>query len=121
MHISRNINPKNSEVRFDLIGFGDASEKAYGTYIYAVSRNSQGVMISHLISSKSRVAPLKTISLPKLELNAALLLAKLCNAAKAALSDKIRNIALWSDSTIVLSWITTSPNMRRTYVANRVT
>ncbi|XP_046739488.1 uncharacterized protein LOC124407421 [Diprion similis] len=121
MHISRNINPKNYEVRFDLIGFSDASERAYGACIYAVSRDSQGIMNSHLISSKSQVALLKTISLPKLELNAALLLAKLCNTAKAAFGDKIRNIALWSDSTIVLSWIATSPNMCKTYVANRVT
>ncbi|XP_043286900.1 uncharacterized protein [Venturia canescens] len=100
VHIPRNINPGNSNRRFDLIGFGDASEKAYGAYL---------------------VAPVKTISLPRLELNAALVLAKLCNIAVRAFPNKIESVYLWSDSTIVLSWIASSPNLRKTYVANRVT
>nr|XP_046478563.1 uncharacterized protein LOC124217212 [Neodiprion pinetum] len=121
IRIPRNINPGNDSGKFDLIGFGDASEKAYGACLYAVSRNSKGETNSHLICSKGRVAPLKIISLPKLELNAALVLAKLCHAATQAVSQKIQGIYLWSDSTVTLSWIASSPNLRKIYVANRVT
>ncbi|XP_046420473.1 uncharacterized protein LOC124179783 [Neodiprion fabricii] len=121
IRIPRNINPGNDSGKFDLIGFGDASEKAYGACLYAVSRNSKGETNSHLICSKGRVAPLKTISLPKLELNAALVLAKLCHAATQAFSQKIQGIYLWSDSTVTLTWIASSPNLRKIYVANRVT
>ncbi|KAK2578329.1 hypothetical protein KPH14_012630 [Odynerus spinipes] len=120
VQISRNINGENVEETFDLVGFGDASEKAYGACLYASSRNKEGQLQSHLICSKSRVAPLKTISLPRLELNAALLLSKLSDAARKAYGDKIKGLYLWSDSTIVLSWIATAPNILKTYVANRV-
>lgn len=58
---------KKAKENFDLIGFGDASEKAYRMYLYAVSKNSKDKSNSQLFTSKSRVAPLKTISLPRLE------------------------------------------------------
>lgn len=91
MKIARNINinPGNDSEEFDLVGYGDASEKAYGTCLYAVYRNTKGIMESHLICSKSRIAPLKTISLSRLELNATLLLAKLSNTAREAYGRKI--------------------------------
>ncbi|XP_077263143.1 uncharacterized protein LOC143898012 [Temnothorax americanus] len=121
MKIPRNINPGNVSNQFDLVGFGDASEKAYGAVLYAVSQRSGGTLQAHLICSKSRVAPFKTISLPRLELDAALLLTKLTEQAKKAYGDRIRNVSLFSDSTVVLNWIAESPNIRKTYVANRIT
>ncbi|XP_046613760.1 uncharacterized protein LOC124302046 [Neodiprion virginianus] len=56
IRIPRNINPGNDSGKFDLIGFGDASEKAYGACLYAVSRNSKGETNSHLICSKENMA-----------------------------------------------------------------
>ncbi|XP_077265255.1 uncharacterized protein LOC143899130 [Temnothorax americanus] len=121
MKIPRNINPGNVSNQFDLVGFGDASEKAYGAVLYAVSQRSGGTLQAHLICSKSRVAPLKTISLQRLKLDAALLLTKLTEQARKAYGDRIRNVSLFSDSTVVLNWIAESPNIRKTYVANRIT
>lgn len=120
-YILRNVNKGNSKKKIDLIGFGDASKRAYGAYIYAIYKNDHDENRSHLICSKSRVAPLKIISLPRLELNAAFLLAKLSNIARKSFGDKIRNIFLWSDSTVVLSWIASPPHLRKIYVANRIT
>lgn len=71
------------EIQFHV--FSDASEVRYGACIYARSTGKGGLIKSELISSKSRVAPLKRISLPRLELCAALLGAKLYARVSAAL------------------------------------
>ncbi|XP_026830502.1 uncharacterized protein LOC113563287 [Ooceraea biroi] len=100
--VPRNVNPQNIKDRLIIFGFSDASEKAYGACIYVVSTDNQGNIHSYLLCSKSRVAPLKTLTLPRLELKAALLLSKLYNIVKIAFKDKIEQVRLWSDSTIVL-------------------
>ncbi|XP_018403065.1 PREDICTED: uncharacterized protein LOC108779991 [Cyphomyrmex costatus] len=110
----------NQSQNFDLVGFGDASERAYGACLYAISENDEGKRQSVLICSKSKIAPLKTTSIPRLELNAALMLSKLTTAVVRAFGDRIKQIHLWSDSSIVLYQIKTSPNLLKTYVANRV-
>ena len=118
--ITRNVNPGNKSESFDLHGFGDASEKAYGACVYCSYETRNRKFKSFLLCSKTRVAPLKTVSLPKLELCAALLLANLIDSVKNALQGRVRNIYLWSDSTIVLCWIQTSPHELKTFFANRV-
>lgn len=120
LRIPRNVTPDNQSEQFEIYGFGDASEKAYGACLYAVNRDTNGGIHSHLLCSKSKVAPLKTISIPRLELDAGLLLAKLYTTAKNAYGKRIRETKLWSDSTIVLGWIKTEPNSLKTFVANRV-
>ncbi|XP_070854910.1 uncharacterized protein [Drosophila suzukii] len=66
-----------SETVVEIHGFCDVSEEAYGSCIYVLSRGTSPS--SHLLCSKSRVAPLKTLSVPKLDLFGAMLLAKLMN------------------------------------------
>ncbi|XP_011858471.1 PREDICTED: uncharacterized protein LOC105556028 [Vollenhovia emeryi] len=119
LQIPRNVVPANNLGQFDIYGFGDASKRAYGACIYAVSRDKRGIAHSHLICAKARVAPLKTVSIPRLELEAALLLSRLWAVAKKAYGEQIRNTRLWSDSTVVLGWIKTPPNKLNTFVANR--
>lgn len=119
LKIQRNINPNNEFEQFDIHGFCDASLKSYGACLYAYYRTNEGNIATHLICAKSRVAPLKTITLPRLELCGALVLARLVHTAKQALKEKIRGIHLWSDSTIVLAWIKTPPSQLKTFVSNR--
>ena len=107
-------------IELQLHGFCDASEKAFGACLYLRSSNKQGQHITSLICSKSRVAPIKTTTLPRLELCAATLLSKLFNSVIKSLHVEINKVYLWSDSTIVLNWINTPPDTLKTFVANRV-
>ena len=64
-------------VNLQIHGFSDASEKAYGAVIYTRFTFREGLSETHLVCSKSRVAPIKSLSLPRLELSAAHLLVEL--------------------------------------------
>lgn len=104
----------------ELHGFGDACEKGYGACIYIRTMVGKNKYSTHLLCSKSRVAPLKTRSVARLELCAALLLAELYKQVINALKIEFDRVYFWSDSSITLHWINTEPNLLKTFVANRV-
>ncbi|XP_035213254.1 uncharacterized protein LOC118187155 [Stegodyphus dumicola] len=104
----------------DICAFCDASEKGYCAAIYlrSVSRNLD-IKVT-LLTSKTRVAPLKVQSLPRLELCAAVLLVNLLKSVLEHLEFPIRKVLAWTDSTVVLSWISAEPYRWVPFVANRV-
>ena len=89
-----------------LHGFGDASKCAYCALIYVVYKTRKGTY-TKLLCAKTRVAPLKTLSIPRLELMAARILATLMGTVKTALSTQIKvdSIKFWIDSKTALYWI----------------
>nr|XP_029719411.1 uncharacterized protein LOC109416182 [Aedes albopictus]XP_029719418.1 uncharacterized protein LOC115261655 [Aedes albopictus] len=72
--------------KVQLHGFSDASEMAYGAVIYSRARDDADNIFVNLVAAKTRVAPIKQVSLPRLELSAAALMAELMQRVTQALS-----------------------------------
>ena len=104
----------------ELHGFGDASEKAYCAVVYFVCRTSTGVYVQ-LLTAKTRVAPLKALTIPRLELMSALMLAKLVDSVKKALASQVENLEAryWLDSITALYWIQNNGEWKQ-FVRHRV-
>lgn len=119
LNIPRHILCKN-RTEVELHGFSDASQNAYGCCIYLRSADQYQHVHVNLLCAKSRVAPVKSLSIPRLELCAAQMLAQLFERVKDSMTVKFHKYYLWSDSTVALSWIRTSPHTLQTFVANRV-
>ncbi len=101
-------------------GFSDASQKAYCAAIYLAVYTESRCQV-HLLTSKTRVTPIKEMSIPRLELTAARILAKLMETVKKALEKtiEIHETHLWTDSMTTLYWIMNRGEWK-IYVANRV-
>ncbi|XP_066596562.1 uncharacterized protein [Prorops nasuta] len=106
---------------FELHGFCDASKLGYGACLYVKSMDKQNNSRVSFLCSKSRVAPLKEISIPRMELNGALLLAWLFKEVQNLFKIPPGRIIFCCDSTIVLYRLKKSPSVLKVYEANRVT
>lgn len=103
-----------------LHGFADASTLAYGAVIYVRTIEISGRINCILLCAKSKVAPLKSLAVPRLELAAAELACRLIKRVMQTCGWEENRYFLWSDSSIVLHWLKKLPCELKTYVANRV-
>ncbi|XP_055585104.1 uncharacterized protein LOC129737956 [Uranotaenia lowii] len=110
----------NDAVAYELHGFADASMVAYGACVYIRSIFPDGSCKVCLLSSKSKVAPLHELSIPRKELCAAVLLVKLVTKIVSFVDINFRQVLLWSDSQIVLAWIKKHPDRLEIFVRNRI-
>ena len=104
-----------------LFGFCDASKSAYAAVLYLGYINDAREITTSLLCSKSKVAPLKKLTIPRLELCGALLLSKLVNKVVKLLNIDISEAHLWCDSQIVLHWLFSSHIKQPVFVTNRIT
>lgn len=119
--IPRWIKYADNVKKYQLMGFCDASQAACGAAVYLRVIHDDHVSIS-LIMSKSKVAPLKVVTIPRLELVAAVLLSELIEKILDSWEFDDMEIFCWSDSRIVLAWIQAESYDRwKPFVRNRVT
>lgn len=104
-------------------GFSDASERAYAAVIYSRILHANGGVTVRLLAAKTKVAPIKSqkLTIPRLELLGAHILAVLMHKVKTAMEFNDNKTYYWTDSTAVLGWIHGNPSNWQTFVANRVT
>ncbi|XP_058798035.1 uncharacterized protein LOC131668142 [Phymastichus coffea] len=105
---------------FEIHGFSDASSRAYAAVVYLRIDNGNGNYHVSLLTAKTKVAPVKTVSIPNLELCGATLLVKLVVHLQKLKFLQNVPIRLWSDSQVVLTWLKKHPCHWKTFVANRV-
>ena len=104
----------------ELHGFCDASERAYGSVIYLRVADNFGRISVTLLTSKTKVAPIKQLSISRLQLQAAVLLARLITACRQVRALAELPYQCWTDSSIVLCWCAKYASQWKTFVANRV-
>ncbi|GFS50645.1 uncharacterized protein TNCV_2042261 [Trichonephila clavipes] len=119
LNIPRCIIQKNNTL-VEIRAFSDSSEQAYGACVYVRCKDCFGNFSVHVLCSNSRVAPVKCVTLPRLEFLEAVLLSKFLHKVLEAMQMTIDAVPLYTDSTIVLSWMRTQPYRLKCFVANRV-
>lgn len=104
-----------------LHGFCDSSETAYAAVLYLQVRKLGSTEV-FFIAAKNRVAPLKKMSMPRLELSGCLLLSELVSQVKVVFENKVPldSIKCWSDSQVALCWLKGKSKSWKPWVENRV-
>ncbi|CAH2090124.1 unnamed protein product [Euphydryas editha] len=92
---------------------------AYAAVVYCRIIDGSAQTHSHLITAKTKVAPIKQISIPRLELCGSVLVANLLIEVAEVMKIPKANILAWTDSSVVLAWLNDHPSRWKTYVANR--
>ena len=100
--IARCLKYKNDVDDFSIHVFTDSSEKAYGAVAYSRCVYPIGEIVTNLIAAMSRVAPLKTISVPRLELCRAMLGLSIARSITGVRKVLLEDVTFWVDSMNVL-------------------
>ena len=120
-HIPRCYYSKGATITsMQLHGFSDASEKAYSGVVYLRMEDSIGTVDTSMVIAKTRVAPIKRQTIPRLELCGALVMAQILSQSKDVLKIPLEHTYAWTDSTIVLSWLQGNPRRFKVFIGNRV-
>ena len=98
--------------------FSDVSKDAYSACRYLVCHYKSTSPTSVLIASKSWVAPMKSLSIPRLELMGAVISTRLANTVLKSIT--VSHVVFWTDSTNVLYWVKNRSHKFKTFVVNRV-
>ena len=110
------------ETSYCLLGFCDASKRAYAAVVYLRGKSSASGCTAKFVVAKIRVSPIQGHSIPRLELLAALLLVRLISSVSAALEEelKLESSMCYTDSKVALFWIKGQDKEWKQFVENRV-
>ena len=115
--------PWSSITSLEVHGFGDASCLGFGSVVYLRVHTDKGFETS-FVAAKSRVSPVQSLTLPRLELMACLLTARLVETIVLSLEFEVSSITIskvfWTDSMVSLQWIRSDPYQLQVFVSNRV-
>ncbi|ROT77729.1 hypothetical protein C7M84_003591 [Penaeus vannamei] len=100
--------------------FADASQVGYGIASYLRLESATGEVYCTLVMGRSRVAPLKRMTIPRLELTAATVAARMDQKLRSELDLRLEKSVFWTDSTSVLKYLFNEKARYQTFVANRV-
>ncbi|XP_028404019.1 uncharacterized protein LOC114526634 [Dendronephthya gigantea] len=103
-----------------LHNFSDASEIGYGVASYVRTTFIDGTVACALVFGKSRAAPLRKITIPRLELQAAVLAVRIGEMIQRVIEIKFNRVYYWTDSEIVLKYIQNESKRYTVYVGNRI-
>jgi hypothetical protein len=122
LHVPRCVRPSNTEefVSTQLHTFADASQRGYGAVTYLRFEDSKGNTHCSFVIAKSRVAPLKETTIPRLELSAAVVATRLDRMVRKESDIHIDASLFWTDSTCVLGYLNSQNKRFQTFVANRI-
>ena len=118
--VPRNILNSSDISSCDLHIFSDASLVGYGVVAYLVFEDCGSGRTCHFVYGNARVAPLKTVSVPRLELQAATLSVKVSCTLREAFVCTLNRVYFWTDSTTVLRYINNQTVKFHIFVANRL-
>ncbi|XP_063989936.1 uncharacterized protein LOC135169130 [Diachasmimorpha longicaudata] len=118
--IPRWLQTSSTSSNIQLHGFADAANQVMGAAVYIRVDNHQSEPSVILVSAKTTVAPLKKMTIPRLELTAAVILTNLVIYIRKMLEKENLQLFVWSDSTVALIWINGHPSRWKDFVQNRV-
>lgn len=118
--IPRCYSYRTGKVLIQLHTFCDASTKAYAAACYFRFEYQDGEIKIVLVAAKARVTPLKPSSVPRLELQAALMGARLAHTVTKEHDLQIGEKFYWTDSKTTLAWIRSDPRNYKAFVGHRL-
>ena len=120
--MERCLKPANfgTVVSRQIHNFSDASSTGYGQVTYLRIENEKGDIHCAFLMGKARVAPVKTMTIPRLELTAATVSVRVGEMIAKELDEPAESKTYWTDSTTVLKYIRNNKKRFHVFVANRV-
>ncbi len=107
LSLDRCLRPENfgTVVSQQIHSFSDASSMGYGQVSYLGQHNDLGQIHCAFLMGKARCAPVKQITIPRLELTAAVLSVRVANMLVKEVDDTPDDLFYWTDSTTVLKYV----------------
>ncbi|XP_071481170.1 uncharacterized protein [Diadema antillarum] len=120
VRFQRCLTPTNARGKPTLCIFCDASMEAFGACAYLRWEVDEARYEVRFVTAKSRVAPLKQLTIPRLELQAAVLASRLYTTIRTEMSLDLADVIFMTDSMITLSWVKSKARSYKMFVAVRV-